>query len=483
MIGSGIAGLAVAIRLASKGFKITVFEANDCPGGKMGEFRAGGYRFDMGPSVFTMPEYVDELFNISGKNPRDYFSYAKLDTVFKYFFPDGTIIHSFSDKEKLASEFLKKTGVKKETVFRFLKRSELKYKITNPVFLQRSLHQPLNYLNYETLYGILNFHKIDAFRTMDEYNQNFFNEPRIAEIFNRYASYNGSNPYEAPATLNVIAHYEINSGVYLPIGGIYAIVKALVKLAEELGVVFKLSTPVKEIIVEGKVAKAIRTEKGALPFDIIISNADVYHTYHRLMPDAGKPEQILNQPKSSSVIVFYWGIKKATPELGVHNMFLSRDSKNEYDYIFKKGDVFSDPTIYLYVSSKLNADDAPPGCENWFVMITAPNNNGQDWDAIVKKARSYAMLKLGSTLQIDVSLLIEFEDILDPRVIEKRTSSAFGAVYGNSSNNKFSAFLRHPNFSRKIKNLYFCGGSVHPGAGIPLCLLSAKITAEMIYTI
>lgn len=480
MIGSGIAGIAAAIRLANKGFNVTVFEANGYPGGKIAEFHANGYRFDMGPSVFTMPDYVDELFIISGKNPREYFTYSKLDPIFKYFFPDGTVINTFHDKEQLAEEFEEKTGVKKETTFRFLKKSEVKYDITNPVFLQRSLHQPMNYLNYETLYGILNFRKIDAFQTMDEYNQKFFNEPRIAEIFNRYASYNGSNPYEAPATLNVIAHYEINSGVYLPDGGIYVIVKALVKLAEEIGVVFKLNTPVKEIMVEGKEAKAVRTENEVLPFDIIISNADVYHTYHRLMPGVSKPERVLNQPKSSSVIVFYWGIKKTFPELGLHNMFLSRDSKEEYNFIFKKADVFSDPTIYLYASSKLNRADAPPGCENWFVMITAPNNNGQDWDAIVKKARAYAMLKLGSTLQTDVSSLIEYEDMLDPRVIEKRTSSAFGAVYGNSSNNKFSAFLRHPNFSRRIKNLYFCGGSVHPGGGIPLCLLSAKIVAGMI---
>lgn len=446
----------------------------------MAEFRAKGYRFDMGPSVFTMPEYVDELFNISGKNPRDYFSYAKLNSVFKYFFPDGTVISTSSDKEQLASEFSAKTGVKKETVFRFLEKSELKYKITNPVFLQRSLHKPLNYLNYETLYGILNFHKIDAFTPMNEYNQNFFNEPKIAEIFNRYASYNGSNPYEAPATLNVIAHYEINAGVYLPNGGIYAVVKALVKLAEETGVVFKLKSRVNKIAIDGNMAKAVLTEKETLPFDIIISNADVFYTYQKLLPGVRKPERILNQPKSSSVIVFYWGMKRSFPVLELHNMFMSGNSREEYHHIFKKGTVFSDPALYIHIGSKLNAGDAPAGCENWFVMVTVPGNQGQNWDEIIKDVRANALAKLGAMLQADIGSFIEYEHILDPRLIEQRTSSAFGAVYGNSSNSKFAAFLRHPNFSRKIRNLYFCGGSVHPGGGIPLCLLSAKITAGMI---
>ena len=466
--------------MAKKGYKVTVFEANDYPGGKIAELHLNGYRFDMGPSVLTMPEYIDELFTLHGENPRDYFKYQKLDPIFRYFFEDGTTINAYHGKEKLADEMASKTSVSREKVIQFLEKSETKFFLTDEVFLQRSLHKIGNYFNYPTLRGILNFHKIEAFKTMADANFSFFEDKKVAEIFNRYASYNGSNPYEAPATLNIIPHYEINLGAYFPEGGMHTITKSLVELAMKVRVDFKFKTRVKEIQIENGTATGLTTENGNFPFDVIISNSDVFNTYHTLIPKAHKPERILNQPKSSSVIVFYWGIKKTFPGLGLHNMFFSEDSRQEYDHIFKRQTVFSDPTVYLNISSKANPADAPAGCENWFVMITVPNNSGQDWDKLIAETREYAINKLNKILKTGILPLIECESILDPRLIEQKTSSAFGAVYGNSSNSKFAAFLRHPNFSNRILNLYFCGGSVHPGPSIPLCLLSAKITVGLV---
>jgi phytoene dehydrogenase-like protein len=196
-----------------------------------------------------------------------------------------------------------------------------------------------------------------------------------------------------------------------------------------------------------------------------------------------QPKLLLDQPKSSSALIFYWGIKQHFPELDLHNILFSEDYKTEFDHIFKKGSIYHDPTVYINITSVCKADDAPPGCMNWFTMINVPNNQGQEWDKLIAVARENIISKVNRILKTDLEPLIKVEEILDPRTIESKTSSAQGALYGNSSNNKFAAFLRHANFSSDIKNLYFCGGSVHPGGGIPLSLLSAKIMTEIVFSV
>jgi len=480
VIGSGIAGLAAAIRLSVKGYDVTVFESASEAGGKLGEKTILGYRFDTGPSAFTMPHLIDEVFELCGKNPRGYFNYKKPGTVYNYFYEDGTIINAPHGKEKFAEEIAAKTIEKKETILGFLKSCEDKFRLTHKVFAEHSLHKFSNYLSYDAFNGIVNFRKIKAYRSMNAENTRTFKDPRVVQLFNRYASYFGSTPFQAPAALNVIPHIEIEKGTYFPEGGMYSIIRAFYKLALEQGVKFIFNTPVAAIVVSNRKATGIRTAETTYPFDCVISNVDVFNTYQDLIPEAPKPKFILRQPKSSSAIVFYWGIMKQFPQLGLHNIFFSRSDKEEYYYIFEKKHLFGDPTVYVHVSSKANTADAPDGCENWFVMVTVPNNSGQDWDRFVRFTRKNVITKLSSVLKTDIQPLIGCEAISDPRRIETETSSAFGALYGNASNSAFSAFLRHPNFSSKIKDLYFCGGSVHPGPGIPLCLMSAKIATDMV---
>jgi phytoene desaturase len=342
------------------------------------------------------------------------------------------------------------------------------------------LHIAKNFLTKAVAKGILNFGKIGAFDTMNGANEKAFKDPHLVQIFNRYSTYNGSSPYLAPATLNVIPHVEIERGAYYPEGGMHSITKALEKLAKDIGVKFNYNSPVREIILENNSAKGVRTDLETEYFDVVISNMDVYNTYHKLIPTAKKPKRTLDQPKSSSGIIFYWGIKQNFEQLKLHNILFAEDYREEFDTIFSKKAIHHDPTIYVNITSKHTPTDAPEGCENWFAFINVPNNQGQDWDALINQARESIIKKVDRMLGTDLRSLIECEMVFDPRVIESRTSSAFGAIYGNSSNNKFAAFMRHPNFSKKIKNLYFCGGSVHPGPSIPLCLLSAKITTDLV---
>ncbi|MDA7810656.1 phytoene desaturase, partial [Flavobacteriaceae bacterium] len=213
---------------------------------------------------------------------------------------------------------------------------------------------------------------------------------------------------------------------------------------------------------------------------IVISNMDVVPTYNKLLNGQPSPKKILNQERSSSAIIFYWGVKKEFKNLDLHNILFSDNYKEEFDSIFEKKEIHKDPTIYINITSKEISGDAPLNCENWFVMINAPNNSGQDWESITNELRKNVINKINRVLKTDIKQYIEKEKIYTPINLENNTQSYLGSLYGSSSNNKMSAFLRHPNFSNDILNLYFCGGSVHPGGGIPLCLLSAKIVSNLI---
>jgi phytoene desaturase len=305
-------------------------------------------------------------------------------------------------------------------------------------------------------------------------------DKKLIQLFDRYATYNGSNPYQAPGILTSIPHLEFNIGAFFPEGGMHTITKSLYQLALDLKVNFQFNTRVTEIHYKNHKVTGVKTESNFLPANAVVSNMDVYHTYRKLLPSLKAPEKTLMQERSSSALIFYWGVKKEFTELDLHNIFFAEDYKKEFDALFKSKTLHPDPTVYINITSKYCKDDAPSGCENWFVMINVPANSGQDWDTLITEARKLILKKLKRLLSHDIESLIETEEILDPRLIESRTSSYQGSLYGTSSNNKYAAFLRHANFSNDLKNLFFCGGSSHPGGGIPLCLQSGRITAEII---
>jgi len=481
IIGAGIAGIATAIRLKIKGYDVEVFEANTYAGGKLSEFSQDGFRFDAGPSLLTMPQYIDELFSLAGRNPKDYFEYQQLPIICQYFYPDGSKITAWADQDKFVEELSKATVEPKENLIRGIENSAKIYRATHEVFLESSLHQFKTFFSKKGFKALFRLSQIDSKRTMHRANESFFRSKKLVQFFDRYATYNGSDPYRAPATLNVIPHLEQHFGAWFPAGGMYAIVKILVKLAEELGVSFNYNAAVQEIVLENKKAVGIKVEDVIHKADIVVSNSDVWFTYKRLLSDKPElhPQKLLTQARSSSALIFYWGIKKQFAQLDLHNIFFSKDYKAEFDAIWQQQTICPDPTVYLNISSKLEPGDAPEGYENWFVMINVPANSGQDWDKLISEAKQNILNKLSGILRENISALIASETILDPRSIESKTSSYQGSIYGTSSNDRFAAFLRHANKSAKIKNLFFCGGSVHPGGGIPLCLLSAKIVADL----
>ncbi len=472
IIGSGIAGLASAIRMAVRGYEVHVFEANSYPGGKLCELQLGSYRFDAGPSLFTMPQYFEDLFALAGKKFSDYCPYQKLDTITHYFYSDGTRFNTYADVLASAQEMQDKLGINKELIIEHLDKSRKIFELTADTFLHQSIHKYQNLSAFDLLKIGTNLGTLDLFNTMHETNAKKLKHEKAVQYFDRFATYNGSNPYEAPGTLNIIPHLEHNIGAFFPKGGMVSISRSCYNLAKELGVHFHFNTKVNEIVVEKNKVTGLKfneteridnkhvdkSELEFMSFDFVISNMDVAYTYRKLMPTQKHPEKTLNQPRALSAMVFYMGIKKEFPELGLHNIFFSKTYKDEFDAFFKRQTLNDDLTTYINISSKYEKSDAPEGCENWFVMINTPPHTGQDWDTLIANARKNILKKLSNTLNEDIESLIEVEDILEPRIIETRNLSWQGSLYGNSSNNKFAAFLRHANFSNTIKGVYFCGG-------------------------
>jgi phytoene desaturase len=480
IVGSGIAGISAAIRLRNKGYVVQVLEKNSYPGGKLTQINGNGFRFDAGPSLFTMPNLVTELFELSNKNATDYFNYDKLDILCNYFYEDGTQISASADIDAFAAEIELKTTDSALKVKKHLKKSAFIYEVTKEQFLNKSLHKVASFLSISTLISVAKLPFLNIFSSMNQVNENTFSDSKTIRLFNRYATYNGSNPYKAPGILNIIPHLEFGLGAYLPRGGMHEITTSLVKLAKDIGVEFYFNQEVISIDTEKKIVKSVTTATNKYEADVVVCNGDIHTVYSKLLPSAKKLKEVDSQERSSSALIFYWGINKEFPQLDVHNIMFTEDYKAEFEHIFDKKTIYNDPTIYINITSKKNKDDAPSGKENWFVMINVPSVYEQNWDSMIAQARKDVLNKISRNLGEDIEKYIQFEEQLTPQLIQDKTYSFKGSLYGTSSNNRFAAFFRHKNFSSQFKNLYFCGGSVHPGGGIPLALSSAKIIDKYI---
>ncbi len=480
IVGSGIAGLAVAARLAAEGHEVTVFEKNEFPGGKLSEIRSGDFRFDAGPSLFTMPKWLDEVFESAGKNPRDYFDFERLNVLCNYYWQNGKSLRFYADWDLTSKAMVSRFGERESALSDYLLRSEKKYQSVGEIFLKKPMNALSTWWNMQVVKALFKLPRYDMFKTLHQVNQKHFKSPEMVQLFNRYATYNGSDPFRTSGMFSMIPHIELNLGAYAPKGGMIEITHSLVRLGKDLGIQYRFSSEVTKITTRSGSCTGIELSNGEkISFDRVVSNMDVNLTYSRLLPEISPPKKLNFEERSSSGFIFYWGMNKVFPELDVHNIFFSSDYREEFKAI-QSGRIADDLTVYINISSKYHSADAPEGMENWFVMVNVPVDTGQDWTEYRKLLKTKILKRLESDLGTSVGGHIITEEVLDPRMLSKRTMSADGALYGSSSNNKWAAFLRQSNRHSKVRNLYFCGGSVHPGGGIPLCLSSAEIVADII---
>lgn len=488
VIGAGIGGLSAAIRLAARGHRVTVVEKLNRPGGKMGEVRADGFRWDTGPSVLTMRHVYERLFHEAGRNLDDYLDLVPLDPITRYFWRDGATIDAVADEEAMAENIRRAFGRREANGYRkFMRYARRLYEVVSGPFLYR--HKPTaRDLLRLPLADVL---KIDALRTMHQAVRAHFTDPHLVQLFNRFATYNGSSPYRAPATLNVIAHVEMAQGAWYPRGGIYQVARAWARLAEELGVEIRYDSPAEEICVEGGRARGVRLIGGAyLPADAVICNVDYTHARATLLKASnGRRPDALHRPSlepSCSGFVLLLGIAGRHDALAHHNIFFTNDYPREFDDIFERKIAPTDPTLYVCITSKTDPDHAPPDCENWFVLVNAPYlSEAYDWSSAAERyarhIKGLLIANLGRLSPIaNPQSLIAVERMLTPLDLQTIYGGHRGAIYGFSSNTRTAAFMRPGNRVRDVERLYFAGGSAHPGGGVPLVTLSGMATAACV---
>lgn len=475
IIGAGLSGLAASALLASKGVKTTLFEKNSSPGGKMQEYSWNGYRFDTGPSLLTMPFQLEKIFSACGESPQNHLTFEELDPLCRYFYEDGVTFDNYSDREKSVQEIRKFAPGDTTAYIKFLNRAEKLY------------HRTANAFIFNPLFSIRDFSKlnffnllfIDAFSTVSDKVDRSFTSNYLRQFFKRFTTYNGSSPYLAPATLNVIPHVELNQGGYYIKGGMYRLARSLEALAVRQGVEIHYQAPVRAITTNGKKVNGVVLEDGSrMECDFLISNSDATDTLLNLLPEETVPKKVRekqNQTEPScSGFVMMLCADRTWPQLKHHNIFFSSDYEREFQQIFEEKVMPDQPSIYVANTSYTDPDHAPTGSSNLFVLVNAPYlDSKQNWNTIQHYYSSSLIKQLEKRGLSGLSEAIEHIEIITPLDFLSRYHSNRGSIYGTSSNDRFSAFLRPRNKLRFLKNLYLVGGSTHPGGGIPLVLQSA----------
>ena len=474
--------LSGAIRLARLGFCVQLFEKNPKLGGKVNEVVLGDYRFDTGASLLTMPSIIDDLFDFAGFKRSDYLDFVPIDPICRYFFPDGSMMDASADKAKMKTAIARLSPKDVKAYERFLEYTERIHDLTAEIFMFTPIHEFRKLMRPRYFRTLFRFHQIDPFRTVHQSVSRFFSDPRLVQLFDRYATYNGSDPFQAPATLNIIPYIEYGLGGYYIRGGIYRLIDALKAVACELGVQIHTSAKVETICRDGQRVNGVRVNGERIDADAVLCGADAVVAYHELIEGHQHQRKKLERLEPSlSGMVFLWGIKGTHPTLAHHNIIFSSDYRTEFRQIFRHQQVPDEPTIYIAITSKADAAHAPVDGENWFVLLNMPYLvPGQMWEKEKVRMRTVVLERL-KRLGFDIADQIEVEQIYTPADFSELYASNQGSIYGVSSNRKTTAFRRLPNRSRFLDGLYFAGGSVHPGGGIPLVILSGKIAATLIF--
>lgn len=474
IIGAGLGGLSLAIRRRSRGERVLLIEKNDYIGGKLAEVKWEGYRWDRGPSLFTLPHQIDELFALYDKNPKDYFDYVLMDHSCQYHYSDGTVFTLYKDAERRKTELSKHFDAQVVDRFEsYLTASKQLYDRLASMFIDQPKFGFSNIFSAEFLKASPEFFKKQVRQSLHQFNAGSVGDKKLTQLLDRFSTYNGSNPYEMSGLYSNIASVEMDPGTFFPKKGMRSIVTSLQELAEEAGVEIRTGIQSIEVKKEGK-DYLVSANHQEVKSEKVACGMDHVNFYKHVLKDESLAAKYGKQERSASALVFYWAVNKHFDQIGLHNIFFSDNYKKEFDQSFGEHQVPSAPTIYVHNSSVVCPEDAPEGCQNWFVMMNLPAGVEPTEDQ-VEILKRYVVQRLKDEHQIDVEKHIVFEDRWTKNSIEGITGAYRGSLYGASSNGKLAPFKRHPNKIGKYKNLYFCGGTVHPGGGIPLVVKSAKI--------
>jgi len=482
VIGAGIGGIATAARLAKNGYDVTVLEKEATPGGRANQIVRDDHRFDIGPTLFLMPEVWEETFAALGERLSDHLDLRRIDPTYKVHFDDGLQLELTSDIGRMQAQLEKVEKTAFTGFLNYIAEGNKHYKVSIEKFVGRNFRSLFEYFSLGNLPLLF---RLKALKKHYANVSEYFKDDRLKAAFTFQNMYLGLSPYDAPATFSLLQYTELAEGVWYPMGGMYAAIQALVRIAEKLGVKFVYDAPVKTLKVKSKKVEGVVLQDGReFEADIFVGNADLPYIYKELLPASGEARKLDDKLYTCSTIMFYWGVDKVYPQIAHHNVFLGGDYKASFDQIFNDHTLPDVPSFYVHAPARTDPAAAPDGQDTLYVLVPVGHldaRSGQDWDALVNRARGTVLARLAKEKGAgDLRKHIKFEIVYQPKVWQERFNLAKGAAFGLSHNFWQVGYLRPQNRHRQYKNLYFAGASTHPGTGLPIVLLSARLTTERI---
>ena len=482
IIGAGVGGIATAVFLAQKGYTVKVVEKNANPGGRCGQMIQEGHRFDLGATILLMPSIYRKVFTSLGMDMDKELETTSLEPVYKLFFGDDTDFAFTRDinKMKLQLEAIEPGSFAHYE--RYVKEGYAFFNLSIDGLLGRNFYRLFQFINFKSIRLLI---RLKTWIRHTDYIKRFFTDIRLQMAFTFQNIYVGQNPYKQPAFFSMLPGAEIAEGALFPKGGMHSVVEKLLATAVDLGVEFQYKKTVSNIIVNGDKIQGIQLEDGAIiNADVVIANADLPYVYSKLLPESRLSRSLKKKEYSCSAIVFHWGIDKVYPQLAHHSVFLNDPYKQGMDQIFNEKSVSVNPSFYIHAPVRTDKSAAPDNQDTLSVIVPVGHmdeKHEQDWQVLKQTARDGVIHRLKEAGMTDIEDHIKFETSYLPKTWESYCNVTNGSVFGSLSHTIFQmGYFRPHNRHDKYKNLYFVGGSTHPGNGIPLVLMSAKLTSERI---
>lgn len=470
VVGGGVGGLVSAIRLAAAGRSVALFERNERLGGKLAVHERDGFVFDIGPSLLTLPSLFDEVFQLAGTSLESEIELVRLDPSFRYFWPDASTV-TFRNQPVATAEALDAFSPGSGAEYLdYLRHARNIWQTSTRTFFAGDMGSPLSLLR--RMRSPRDLARIDARLTLTSRGKKSFTDERLRQWLGRYATYSGSDPARVPATLGCIAAVEADQGAWYVRGGLGALRDALVRTARRIGVEIHTGADVSAITSTRRHVTGVRVNDAEIRADIVMVNADAEHAYRDLLPHERRLKEVQSVARSTSGIAVLVGVEGTTPLIAHHNVWFSRDYGREFRDI-AEGRIPREPTIYGCVSSVTDATQAPANCENWFLLINVPPNDRE----VTNEVGEWLLDRL-STMGPELRPRVKFLETIGPRDIAQRYRSPGGAIYGTSSNGRNAAF-RRPAIRGPRRGMYLVGGSTHPGGGLSLVTMSARIATDL----
>jgi phytoene desaturase len=485
IIGAGIGGIATAIYLSKNGYNVTVYEKNSTPGGRCGQLIRDGHRFDLGATMLIMPAIYREVFDSLGIPLFEKNEITPLENLYKIYFDNNDILTFTGDKEKMKIQHEKIEPGSFAKSQKYIKDGYDIFQLGMNKLIARNFDNIFQFANFRNIGMLI---KLKTYISNWKYTKRFFNSIHLRMAYTFQNIYVGQSPFDSPALFSMVPAAELTEGSFFPKGGMYAVVENLLAEALSSGVRFHYNKPVKKIEVAGKKAERIILEDGSeVMADVIVANADLPYVYRKLLPDRGKSRRLDRMKYSCSAICYHWGLDKVYPQLGHHSVFLSDGFREGLDRIFKDKSISDYPSFYVHAPVRTDPSAAPGNQDTLSFIVGAGHidkKKKQDWDEQKQKTRIAVIRRLKQIGLEDIEEHIKFEICFTPENWESACNISRGSVFGSLAHNLLQmGYFRPHNQHSRYKNLFFVGGSTHPGNGIPNVLLSAKLTSERILNI